>query len=212
MAKKKPHEILMLENAYGFDIHESKYGATEEGFIHTLFFDNLGISSLVPLSTLKEITFLSLFGNNITDLEPLKSLYKLTFLTISKNFVTDLGPLTELKGLYDFTANYNSITNLKVLAELPNIHSITLKNNQINDISSLSNMKIFENTHIDLRNNKIGKIPSSIPEIPIHFEVYENEKGLLLSGNPIIEPPIEIVEQGKAGIVKYWYEKARTGT
>ena len=96
---------------------------------HTALFikllDNLPEAAQVK-PELKQLTNLSLAGNQVSDVSALAGLKQLTMLDLSDNEITDLTPLAELKELKTLGLKFNRITDLTPLAELTKLESLVL--------------------------------------------------------------------------------------
>jgi Leucine-rich repeat (LRR) protein len=101
----------------------------------------------------KDVTYLDLSGNQITDLSPLIGLTGLTELNLGANQITDLSPLSRLTGLTWLTLWDNQITDLSPLSGLTGLTGLGLDNNQITDLSPLSGLTGL--THLTLDDNPI---------------------------------------------------------
>ena len=87
----------------------------------TIYLDKKGISSLLPLKSLPNLTSLILNENQINDLAPLQSLTNLDSLGLSDNQITNLSPLGYLTKLKALTLVNNKITNISSLRALTNL-------------------------------------------------------------------------------------------
>ncbi len=190
---------------------------------------NNQITDLTPLSTLTKLEILYLNKNQITDLTPLSALTKLTTLCLQYNRITDLTSLRELMNLKELRLTNNQITDLTPLSTLTNLTTLRLQRNRIMGITplralmNLTTLKLHRNQITDLtplreleylklldvHNNRIQRLPPDItswwPSMEINCED-RNVMGLNLYGNPLTDPPEEIVKQGKAAIENYFVE------
>ncbi|MBI9018747.1 MAG: hypothetical protein JEZ07_15950 [Phycisphaerae bacterium] len=111
----------------------------------------------------------------------------LKFLALDSNSLTDLptelGKLTSLEGL---TLGDNSLTSIP------------------KDIAQLTSLKTLY-----LPGNQIKALPQWITQLDMEI-VWEKDytgNGINLYGNPLEEPPIEVVKQGKDAIKAYFENK-----
>ena len=187
---------------------------------------NTPITDIGPLVGLTQLTNLSLYDNQITDASPFGELTQLTELSLSKNQITDVSPLgeqTQLTKLYLYT---NQITDISPLGELTQLTELGLGRNQITDIGTLGaltqlvRLDLYHNqitdisplgaltqlARVDLRYNRVGDLPSTVVEnyqsIIMEDKVFFIE-GINLFGNPLVNPPIETVTQGKGAVLRY---------
>jgi len=172
-------------------------------------------SDLPPLRALTNLTRLDLQANQITgsDLTPLSALTNLERLWLNNNRLTgsDLTPLSALTNLKQLWLNDNQITgsDLTPLSALTKLTILSLDNNQItgSDLTPLRDLKDL--VRLDLRNNRIETLPPEItewwPGMEIKWEEYRTS-GLNLYGNPLEDPPVEIVKQGTEAVKNYFAE------
>ncbi|NIM17826.1 MAG: hypothetical protein GTO45_38105 [Candidatus Aminicenantes bacterium] len=169
------------------------------------------ITDLTPLSALTKLTALILYNTQITDLTPLSALTKLTELSLSRNQITDLRPLSDLTNLGSLYLSGNQITDLTPLSDLTNLTNLYLDSNQITDLTPLRELKHLK--YLDVRNNRIGRLPPHItswwPGMEIKWEDRFYYNGLNLYGNPLIDPPEEIVKKGNDAVKNYFDEIER---
>ena len=168
---------------------------------------SIQITDLMPLRELTNLTVLSLEGNQIKDLTPLNALTKLTTLFLFNNQITDLTPLRALTQLQMLNLINNQITDLTPLHTLTNLKELYLWKNQITDLIPLREFKQLRT--LEVCYNRIQRLPTEIttwwPSMEIKW-VDGFIDGLNLYGNPLTDPPIEIVKQGKADIKNYFDE------
>jgi small GTP-binding protein len=137
------------------------------------------------ISELKEMTQLYISVNKLTSLPPeISELKNLTQLNISYNKLTSLPPeISELKNLTQLNISYNKLTSLPP------------------EISELKNL-----TQLYISYNKLTSLLPDILELglAIKWKYQFREKGIFLEGNPLENPPIEIVQQGREAVINYF--------
>jgi len=85
------------------------------------------------------------------------------------------------------------------------LNYLDLSYNQIADISSLIGLKDLIRLH--LKNNKITRLPDELVELGMKIKWEDdNEGGIILEGNPLETPPIEIIKQGTIAVRNYFEE------
>jgi len=115
--------------------------------------------SISSLSRLKELTWLDLSYNQISNISVLSNLTKLVRLSLSHNLISDISSLSglvELKYLYMdeiITNDISSLSNLFLLKDLSLKYSHPYQAQPLNDISSL--LGLTELIKVDLRGNCI---------------------------------------------------------
>jgi len=150
------------------------------------------------------VTGLNLFkidlGHLSTSISKFKNLRKLNLLH------TQLSDVSFLKGLvylFELSLTGNQITDISPLRELINLKELYLTGNQITDIFPLLGLTRLDKLY--LGRNKIKFIPKEILELKMEIVFGDESKaGIHLDGNPIENPPLEIVKQGKQAIKAYF--------
>ena len=133
---------------------------------------------------------------------------------LSGNQLTKLPEsITKLSNLTDLDLSNNQLIKLpESITKLSNLTTLLLSGNQLTKLpESITN---FSNlTWLDLSNNQIKKIPLWFAEnkMEIHIDLSWELNGIHLSGNPIEEPPLEVVKQGNEGILNYYAQIATQG-
>jgi internalin A len=97
---------------------------------------------ILPLKELKNLNALRIYSNHggITDIGVLKNLKNLQFLSIDNQNISNIDSLSGLNNLKFLSLNNNKITNVKALSKLSNLKWVDLKSNRIKDISPLSSV------------------------------------------------------------------------
>ncbi len=170
--------------------HKPSYRVNGDGYIIGLNLSNCEISNLDSIvGELIGLAFLSelnLQSNHLIEINAISRLKKLTTLILSNNKIVDISPLKELK--------YLSL--------------IRLDKNAVSNIDALANLEYLETVY--LVENLIQELPPWIVEIPIDI-LWEKENipGCFnFYGNPVINPALEIIMQGKDALKRY-FEKVK---
>jgi internalin A len=177
--------------------------------------DNNQLTDLEPLRELKNLTALDLDNNQLTDLAPLRGLKNLTELLVNGNQLTDLEPLRELKNLTALLVNGNQLTDLEPLRELKNLTELYLRNNQLTNLEPLRGLEKL--TILSLIYNRLtdleplrGLILKGIPvEEKYNLSRY---KQIAIGGNPLTNPPMDIVRQGPQAVREYFLNQKAAAT
>ena len=111
----------------------------------------VAISDLTGLENAANLTYLSLWSNNISDISPLSGLTRLQVLSAGYNDISDTSPLSGLTNLRELDLFNNSVTDVSPLAGLTNLESLDLCHNNVSDISALRDMTQL--THLGLTDN-----------------------------------------------------------
>ena len=94
------------------------------------------ISNLIGLEFAKNLSFLHIGGNSVSDLSPLAGLTKLDFLDAQGNLISDLSPLKGLTRLRDLILTDNLISNILPLKGLTKLEALRINRNSISDFFS----------------------------------------------------------------------------
>ena len=137
----------------------------------------------------------------------IKELKNLTILDISDNQLTSLPPeITELKNLTELYIFDNQLTSLPPeITELKNLTTLDISDNQLTslppEISELKNL-----TELYISGNQLTSLPPEILELDLEIEWEKNWKPniIYLEGNPLENPPVEIVKQGREAVINYF--------
>ena len=98
------------------------------------------ITDIRGLSYARNLTYLSLAHNNVTDLTPLSGLTKLTGMTLQRNLnLTDVSPLANLTKLTYLNLWRCQVSDISPLRSLTRLESFYARGNPISDISPLQN-------------------------------------------------------------------------
>jgi internalin A len=168
---------VLLKKAGTSDCYEAEKILSSYTNLEVNFLD---ISNLSPLSTLTNLTYLSLVGNQISDLKPLSNLTNLRHLGLSGNKISDLSPISKLENLDFLAINTNQIWDLNPLCNLTNLTALFLAYNQISDLKPLSQLGELRILH--LYRNRITDISPLSKLINLNtLYIYANNNILDLS-------------------------------
>jgi len=170
------------------------------------------ISALKSLSQLRE---LYLYDNRLSDISVLESLSQLRTLYLLSNELSDISVLESLSQLEKLQLSHNQVSDISIIASLVKLERLDLSHNKLNDISVLANLKSL-NT-LNLADNNITILPHAFAQLSLgyHFEqdrfFHYRGIGCNLYHNPIEEPPLKVVKQGRERVVRYWERIAAEG-
>lgn len=121
------------------------------------------------------------FSNcELKDLSSLKNIEKMAaVLELKENNIEDLSELKNFEKLYNLSLSYNkNLKDLSEISELKGLISLELQDCDLEDISSLSKLKMIDDSWLNLAGNNIKD-----------FSVLENSNvcGLMVSGNKNIK-------------------------
>ena len=176
-----------------------------------LYFIGNQISDFAPLASLVQLTRLDLDNNQIIDVAPLAKLTQLAELYLNGNQITDVAPLANLTQLTRLDLDRNQISDVAPLANLVQLTELSLNGNQIIDIAPLAHLTQLE--RLDLSNNRIQNLPSSLLQLSLdwHNDGFHIQ-GLCLEGNPLQNPPLDVIKSGRQAIEDYYQRLEQGGT
>ncbi len=172
----------------------------------TLILERNQITDITPLSAITKLTTLWLNSNQIADPKPLSVLTNLKELYLWETQLKDITPLSALTMLTKLDLCGNQITDLTPLSALTMLTTLILERTQITDITPLRELKYLK--ALNIRQNRIERLPPDItswwPDMEMEWKDSTFNGGLNLYGNPLTDPPVKIVKQGKAAIKNYF--------
>ena len=125
----------------------------------------VAIRDLTGLENAANLTYLSLWRNNISDISPLSGLTRLQVLSAGYNDISDISPLSGLANLTELDLFNNGVTEVSPLVGLTNMESLDLCYNNVSDISALRDMTQL--THLGLTvNDFAGSDISVLANLP----------------------------------------------
>ena len=203
-------EELILSNLwieYGLEINEDLLQTSQnEGEANKIPFLPL---NLLNLTLLKKLV---INENQISDLSPISHLTNLQKLDCSYNQIADLAPIVHLTKLKQLLCFQNQIADLMPIEHLTNLQKLSFSSNQIADLAPIEHLTNLQKLYCD--SNQIADLAPIIGLIKkgrqVKWSTYEGD--INVEGNPLTNPPIEIVKQGNEAILRYFEEKARSGT
>jgi internalin A len=132
------------------------------------------ISDISPLSNITSLTDLNLNSNQISEISPLSSLTSLTHLELADNQISEISPLSSLTSLTHLGLWHNQISDISPISNLTSLGYLHLGWNPISDITPLSSFTSL--THLKLVENQIGNISqlSNLTSL-IYLDLYCNQ-------------------------------------
>lgn len=146
------------------------------------------------------------YGWRIKSLTPLLSLSNLNFINISNNKISSIKNLDRLRKLETIHLNNNKIKALHFDQGLNSLTEIYLSNNFLTNINFLERYEFKSLKTIDIHANKIKDlepIKRNIEKLGVSNSKWKKNT-INISKNPLIKPPMEIVNIGKNAVLKYF--------
>ncbi len=154
--RKKPEQVLWLEEQLGFELREVKtekeilnwlngqsYLLNEKQELRALSLYGCNLANISFLLEFKDLILLNLGANQISDISILSTLKELTTLSLGANQISDISPLLDLKKLTYLDISVNSFLDIDIylLPSLKNLTYLDFSANQILDYSPLSELE-----------------------------------------------------------------------
>jgi len=185
--------------------------------LDTLYLDTNQISKIEGLEKLNSLKELYLSGNQISKIEGLGKLNSLKELYLHYNQISKIEGLGKLNSLKKLYLRYNQISKIEGLEKLNSLDTLYLDTNQISKIEGLGKLKQLK--FLDLQKNNIkdvsnAKVYFKASDLELAwkegFYSFDGDKGINLYDNPIENPPLEIIKQGKQAVLN-WFENIEKG-
>lgn len=111
---------------------------------------------LDTLSKFKQLEWLDISNNEISDIKPIENIKTLKKFYAANNQITDVSPLENLTCLENVGLRNNSIKSADCLFSLPNLQYLHLSDNQLTSVPTIGeNLKLLY-----IANNKISDVNS----------------------------------------------------
>jgi len=125
-------------------------------------------------------------------------------LNLDYSKIPDISFLKDLKNLSHLSLYNNQITDITPIKDLKNLKKLFVSNNQLTDLSPLKDLRNLKT--LNLVDNNISQLSADIGdwESPMEIRWEDYAEGILLKGNPLEIPPVEIVEKGRKAVADYF--------
>ncbi|MBI9016129.1 MAG: leucine-rich repeat domain-containing protein [Phycisphaerae bacterium] len=210
IVQRKAKIAAKQQMAYDKALKKIKKAKAEN--VTTLYLSGMDLIKLpAEIGELTELEKLVIFKTELSSLPPqIGKLTALKNLDVSFNQLTCLPPeIGQLSNLETLFVEDSNLTCLPAeIEKLSNLQELMLSNNKLTslpeEITRLTNLK-----RVHLLNNKLKTLPVWITEMDmaIIWDKSDASEAIFLYGNPLEEPPIEIVKQGNAAIRRYFEDK-----
>ena len=116
------------------------------------------IKDITGLEHATQLTWLSLYRNQVRDIRPVAGLIELRHLNLNNNdLVSDIRPVAKLTKLTTLCFNYNQVRDINPVKDLTNLWQLCLIGNQISDINPLKDLTNLTRLVVS-QNKKISDI------------------------------------------------------
>ncbi len=145
-------------------------------------------------------------NRQLSDISGIAGLLKLKSLDISFTQVADLSPIAGLNNLQELLCVYSQIYDLSPLAGLINLYTLKCYSTQVGDLIPLTGL-----ANLQVLNCSSTRVKDISPLIPL----IRKGRRITLNGTsdqgifdfldcPLVNPPIEVVQQGNEAILGYF--------
>jgi internalin A len=167
------------------------------------------------LDALINLEYLDLSQNEITDIEGLNKLVNLKYLDLEKNrlsVIKNLDNNLNLETLGVSTNNIESLLGIQHLLQLKSLYAARNKLRVIDNINGLVKLKriVLTDNPMNSIYSLLPKIKSGIP-VALKYALKSDEEGIFIKGNPIAEPPLEVIALGNQAIIDHFEKKDQHG-
>ena len=191
------------------------------------------VADLSPLAGLADLRMLDVWGTRVADLSSLAGLAGLRMLDVSYARVADLSTLAGLVGLQTLVVSYTQVANLSPLAGLAGLRILAVSGTPVADLSALAGLaglRVLDVSRtrvadlsplaglaglqmLDVSRTQVADLSPLLPLIRLGISVkwVRWAEGICVEDCPLINPPAEVVQQGKKAILNYFKEKQAQG-
>jgi len=188
------------------------YSSDKKGLITGIHIEGFNLKE-IPNELIKHsyiydsLIHLNLQDNDLKDISSLKKFTNLKYLNLKINNISDISVLKNLNQITYLNLHSNQIKNIEPLEYLIQLRTLFLWSNNITDILPLKNLKSLRVLElIDNPINRLSKWICEFPNMEIQWSAQWSENFITFNDNPIENPPIEIIKQGKDAIKNYFAE------
>ncbi len=127
---------------------------------------------------------------------------------IGKNVVIDIDPAWTQENLMSLTLQNTNVSDLEFLHCFPNLESLNANANQITSLAPLCSLEHLN--YVNVQRNNIIDVPVEVSEVFLltkerrRAAARDEQRVIALGHNPLISPPIEIIERGIDAIKPYF--------
>ncbi|MCP4151664.1 MAG: hypothetical protein GY757_28230 [bacterium] len=173
--------------------------------------DIFGVINGFALDDGGRVKGVNLLNCKLSDISALQSLTELEVARLENNQLSDISALQSLTQLKVLDLENNQLSDISALQSLTLLKELWLNNNQLSDISALQ--WLLQLKMLDLANNKITRLPTFITQWNMEIEWDAGSTVFInLYNNPLENPPVEIVKQGREAIRNYFTELEKSST
>jgi internalin A len=174
---------------------------------------NLSSCQIIKIEGLEQnyqLTKLNLNDNNISELKGLDQLKQLTKLYVGGNRLVSISGVNQLLNLTTIYLQWNKLTKLNGIANLSQLTTLCLHNNILSEIDDLSQLTQLKT--LTLSDNLLTRLPTFLLKLDKNISWMHNMlDGISVGGNPITDPPPEIIKQGNEAIKEYFEQRKKSG-
>jgi len=213
-------KTLIISNEWGeFANGKWKLGKSEN--VKRNNFNGSNSIGIIPeeIETLINLKTLILGGNwnldkkfwlrgRIINIDPIKKLTNLEYLNLSNNLIKKIPNIANLQNIKILYLNNNEIESTLARGKYDLLSELYLSNNKIKSLIFFKNIELPNVSTIDLHGNQIKDLEPLkriIEKLNISNSRWKKQT-INVSKNPLIKPPMEIVNIGKEAVLNYFKE------
>ncbi|NBA84429.1 hypothetical protein GVN16_01575 [Emticicia sp. CRIBPO] len=168
------------------------------------------ISDLSFISGFSDLQYLDLSHNKISDLSFIRGLSGLQYLDLSYNSINDSGDGHYLKGLKYSNLDLSKVSDLSAIGGLNGLKYLDLSVNNVSDLNFISGL--YDLMCLNISRNDVKDISPLLYHIKKGLSVRLEEglftdNGIIVSDNPIMIPPKEVLLLGNETIIEHFEGK-----
>ena len=149
-----------------------------------LFLEGNKLTDVKGLENLTQLKVLAIENNQLTDVKGLEKLTQLTTLQLFNNQLADVKGMEKLKQLKYLNLRNNRLTSVKGLENLAKLERLFLEGNQLTDVKGLEKLKQLKYLFLDknpaLTKAQIAELQKALP----NCKIYQPRHGLGQLGFP----------------------------
>ncbi|MCX6277850.1 MAG: TIR domain-containing protein [Bacteroidetes bacterium] len=164
------------------------------------------------IKDLKGLTSLDLSSNLLNAVDFIKDLKGLTSLNLRSNNLSAVDFIKDLKGLTSLGLSLTKLKDYSFIKDLKGLTSLSLSDNNLSNVDFIKDLKGL--TSLDLIKNSIAILPEWITEFQLQIDVdkeFSRHGYIALKDNPLENPPLETIRNGKDYIRRYFEEIREQG-
>ncbi|WP_221392587.1 TIR domain-containing protein [Dyadobacter sp. NIV53] len=211
-AKRNQSKSLELN---GCNLESIPRDLLEMPWLTHLYLNKNAIRKIENLENLVDLEHLNLANNQITGIENLDNLLKLSYLDLERNKIFEIKNLEHLTNLKVLGLSTNFIEKLSGITQLTQLETLYLGRNRLKEIEELAHMPQLR--RVVLTDNSITSIRPLLSllengiTVELKYALKADEPGYFIKGNPVSDPPVEVIALGNKAILDHFTKSKEHG-